>query len=172
MGPLIVQPSGNTPSERYNPEAMPCRCGISISPRSMPHPERRILFAMAEPGYFRMYGPAITEMTRRGWNVAIAFERPERRGPSPSLPPSAGAALQMLGRPPHDVSRPAATLRLGIDYVRYLEPVFTSARYLRVRSERYLPRSLRFLTNVRRLPPRAIPGPRGPAARSSDPAGA
>ena len=118
----------------------------------MPHPERRILFVLAEPGYFRMYGPAITEMTRRGWHVAVAFEKPERRGPSPALPRSASAAVEMIGRPPGGVSAAVAALRLGIDYVRYLEPAFAGATYLRRRGERYLPPSLRFLTRISYLP--------------------
>jgi hypothetical protein len=120
------------------------------------HPERRVLFALNEPGYFRMYGPTITEMTRRGWTVGLAFEKPERRGPSPSLPPSAGAALELIGRPPTDVWSAAATLRLGIDYVRYLEPAFADATYLRHRVERYLPDSLRPLMRIRQLPGRVV----------------
>src|SRR5712691_3712052 len=124
----------------------------SASCPTMQHPERRILFVLAEPGYFRMYGPAITEMTRRGWTVAVAFEKPERRGPSPVLPPSAGAAVEIIWRAPGGVSAAASTLRLGIDYVRYLEPAFAGATYLRRRGERYLPSSLRFLTKISYLP--------------------
>jgi hypothetical protein len=118
----------------------------------MPHPERRILFALAEPGYFRMYGSTITELTRRGWTVHIAFEKPDRRGLSPAVPPSAGGAVRVIGRAPHHASAVAISLRTGIDYVRYLEPAFADATYLRHRIERYLPRGLRFLKSVRSLP--------------------
>lgn len=120
-------------------------------PRCMLDQEPRILFALAEPGYFRMYGPAITEMTRRGWKVGVAFEKPDRRGTSPSIPPTCGAPIEMLGRPPIEISSAATTLRLGIDYIRYLEPAFADAHYLRRRVERYLPASLAFLTRVPRL---------------------
>jgi len=122
----------------------------------MSHPQRRILFALAEPGYFRMYGSVVTEMTRRGWTAAVAFEKPDRRGSAPKLPESGGADIEVLGRSPHDVSPFAAALRAGLDYLRYLEPPFAQAAYLRRRAERYLPPPLRFLTRLRQLTSRAI----------------
>jgi hypothetical protein len=122
----------------------------------MPHPHKRILFALAEPGYFRMYGSVITEMTRRGWTVAVAFEKPERRGATPPLPASAGSPIETLARSPHDVSPFASALRAGIDYVHYLEPAFAQATYLRRRAERYLPPRLQFLTRVGQVPSRGI----------------
>src|SRR5262245_3256430 len=122
----------------------------------MSHPQRRILFALAEPGYFRMYGSVVTEMTRRGWTVSVAFEKPDRRGSAPTLPESAGAVIEVLGRSPHEVSSLAAALRTALDYLRYLEPPFAQAAYLRRRAERYLPPQLRFLTRLRHLTSRAI----------------
>jgi hypothetical protein len=118
--------------------------------------QRRILFVLAEPGYFRMYGSVITEMTRRGWTVAVAFEKPERRGATPALPDTAGAPITSLGGSPHDVSPVATALRAGVDYVRYLEPTFAQSGYLRRRAERYLPSSLRFLTKLRQVPRRVV----------------
>jgi hypothetical protein len=43
-------------------------------------------------------------------------------------------------------------LRLGLDYVRYLEPAFAQAEFLRRRTEKHLPHRLHFLTRVRQLP--------------------
>ena len=122
----------------------------------MPYPHKRILFALAEPGYFRMYGSVMTEMTRRGWTVAVAFEKPERRGATPPLPVSAGLPIETLGRSPHDVSSFAAAVRVGIDYVHYLEPAFAQATYLRRRAEKYLPPRLQFLTRVGQVPSRGV----------------
>lgn len=113
---------------------------------------RRILFVLAEPGYFRMYGRTMTEMTRRGWTAAVAFEKPHRRGPSPPLPAGANGDIEVLGRSPHGVHSVVATLRGVIDYLRYLEGMFVGASYLRRRAERYLPAGFRFLTRIRRLP--------------------
>src|ERR1700752_5253470 len=122
----------------------------------MSYPHKRILFALAEPGYFRMYGSVITEMTRRGWTVAVAFEKPERRGATPPLPVSAGAPIEALALSPHDVSPFASALRAGIDYVPYLEPAFAQATYLRRRAERYLPARLQFLTRMGQVPSRGV----------------
>ena len=47
---------------------------------------RRVLFALLEPGYFRFYGPAIVELERRGWNVSLVYEKPEKRGPGVEVP--------------------------------------------------------------------------------------
>ena len=114
-----------------------------------------------------MYGTTITEMTRRGWTVSVAFEKPDRRGPAPVLPKSAGAAVQIVGRAPHHVSQIAANLRTGIDYVRYLDPAFAGATYLRRRIERFLPRGLRWLTRARTLPEQLVSALIG-AARTTE----
>jgi hypothetical protein len=116
---------------------------------------RPILFVLSEPGYFRLYGSTIVELGRRGWDVRLAFDRPERRG-GPQVPQGAGENVKSLGALPGRASNAATALRLGLDYLRYLEPAFRHAHYLRRRAERNLPRNLVALTWVKSLPRWAV----------------
>ena len=116
----------------------------------------RALFVLHEPGYFRLYGTTIVEMERRGWNVALAFDAPDKRGSVRLVPRGAGPAVRSVGAFPGHVAPSAATLRTALDYLRYLEPSFAGAVYLRRRIERLLPRRLRFLTNVKAVPRRVV----------------
>jgi hypothetical protein len=116
---------------------------------------RPILFVLSEPGYFRLYGSTIVELGQRGWEVRLAFDRPERRG-GDQVPRGAGENVRSLGALPGRASRAATTLRLGLDYLRYLEPAFRGAHYLRRRAEKNLPRGLTALTWVKGLPRWAV----------------
>lgn len=116
------------------------------------HPARRVLFVLHEPGYFRIYGSTIVEMGRRGWDATLVFDRPHRRGRDLQVPMGAGRNVQSLGALPGHVPPAAATLRAALDYLRYLEPSFARARYLRRRTERRLPRWLGVLTRVTGAP--------------------
>src|SRR5688500_10031998 len=118
----------------------------------MTHPARRVLFALNEPGYFRMYGSTIVEMGRRGWDVALVFDKAHKRGRDRQSPSGAGRNVRSLGSLPGTVAPAAATLRLGLDYLLYLEPVFARAQYLRRRTEKRLPDALGFLTRINGLP--------------------
>ncbi len=113
---------------------------------------RRILVVLLEPGYFRLYGSTIVEMSRRGWDVTLAFDNPHRRGPDLQVPAGAGDNVRSAGALPGHVGSAARTLRLALDYLRYLEPSFAHAAYLRRRAEKRLPRTLRFLTRVKAIP--------------------
>ena len=113
----------------------------------------RILVVLHETGYFRFYGSTIVELGRRGWDVCVAFDKPTKRGEGLEVPPGAGATVRSLGALPATRSDGLmATLRAGVDYLRYLEPRFAGATYLRRRAEKSLPDGLRFLTYVRRVP--------------------
>ena len=116
----------------------------------------RVLFALHEPGYFRMYGSTIVELGRRGWDVLLAFDRPDKRGTAPQVPRGAGPTVRSLGQVPGDTAALAGTLRAGLDYARYLEPAFAKAVYLRRRAEKALPESLGWLKRVPRLPRGAV----------------
>ena len=118
----------------------------------MTHPVRRILFVLHEPGYFRMYGPTIVEMGRRGWDVMLAFDRPYKRGGDLQVPAGAGSSVRSLGTLPGKVAPAATTLRIALDYLRYLEPSFATADYLRRRTEKRLPDALGFLKSIKGLP--------------------
>jgi len=117
---------------------------------------RRILFALNEPGYFRFYGDAIVELARRGWDVALVYDKPEKRGPDFSVPPNASDRVRSYGAYPGDVSPAAKTLRTAVDCLRYLDPAFARAEYLRRRAERELPLWLGFMQRINRLPRGAV----------------
>jgi hypothetical protein len=117
---------------------------------------RRILVVLHETGYFRFYGSTINELARRGWDVRIVFDRPDKRG-RPGIPDDAGPDVVSLGALPDVPDRWISTLRGALDYCRYLEAPFRDATYLRRRWEKTLPSRFRFLTGIPRLP-RAIVG--------------
>src|SRR4051794_38346174 len=118
----------------------------------MPHNARRILFALNEPGYFRFYGATIAELERRGWDVSLVYDKPEKRGPDLIVPANTGEHVRSLGPLRADVSPATSALRIAVDCVRYLEPAFARADFLRRRAEKELPPALGFLARVKRLP--------------------
>ncbi len=117
---------------------------------------RRILVVLHETGYFRFYGSTILELARRGWDVKLAFDRPDKRG-RPGIPDHAPRDVVSLGALPEVPERWISTLRSALDYCRYLETPFRDAAYLRRRWEKILPSRFGFLTRIPRLP-RAIVG--------------
>ena len=117
---------------------------------------RRILFALNEPGYFRFYGSTIVELARRGWDVSLMYDKPDKRGPDLSVPPNAGDRVRSLGAFPGEVSAFAKTLRDAVDAFRYLEPAFAGADYLRRRAERNLPTWLGFMKRIGGVPRFAV----------------
>lgn len=122
----------------------------------MPGAAPRILFALNEPGYFRFYGETIVELARRGWDVALIYDKPEKRGPEFSVPPNAGDRVRSYGAYPGEVSPAAKTLRTAVDCLRYLDPAFSRAEYLRRRAERELPSWLGFMQRIKGLPRGAV----------------
>lgn len=113
----------------------------------------RVLFLLHEPGYFRLYGSTIVELSRRGWEVLLAFDKPDRRGDAPLVPEGAPAGVRFVGATPAATKEGLlAALRPGIDYVRYLEPRFTGATFLRERAAKRLPPVLHWLQRISRAP--------------------
>src|SRR5437773_10578799 len=98
--------------------------------RCMPSRARRVLFALHEPGYFRFYGATIVELARRGWDVTLVFDKPERRGPDAAVPVNAGDRVRSLGQLPGQPSAPASRLRAVVDAVRCLDPAFADPALL------------------------------------------
>lgn len=115
--------------------------------------QARMLVALSETGYFRLYGSTILEMERRGWDVLLAFDRPQKRGEVAQIPAGAGRRVRSLGAVP-DVARtgPMAALRTALDYLRYLEPRFAGAAYLRRRSESLVPAGFAWMTRLPGVP--------------------
>ena len=112
----------------------------------------RILIALNEPGYFRMYGSTIAELARRGWQVDLVFDKPNRRGPDGATRADALVGVRSLGALPDPGHSSAGARRFGLDYLRYLEPDFAKADFFRRRAARRLPGTLDWLTRIRRLP--------------------
>lgn len=98
----------------------------------------------------------MVELERRGWHVLVAFNQPGKRGAAAVTPAGAGANVRLAGALPGRAPAAAAALRMSLDYIRYLEPAFAHAGYLRRRTGKRLPRQLRFLTGLPRLPRAAV----------------
>lgn len=114
---------------------------------------RRILIALPEPAYFRLYGSTILELGQRGHEVLLAYDRPNKRGEGPQVPAGASSTIRSVGALPQVApERWIDAWRAAVDYMRYLEPEFERAVYLRQRAEKTLPRQFAFLTRLRRLP--------------------
>lgn len=96
----------------------------------------KVLFVMNTPGFLRYFDATVEELLDRGHQVHLAFTRPDMRA----------EALEVLGdRPGLVVQRTPAprradryaelaeALRATADYVRYLDPRFAAAGFLRNR---------------------------------------
>jgi hypothetical protein len=114
----------------------------------------RILFAMAYPGYLRYFDSTISELLDRGHEVDLWFEVDDKQAEGlAGLPDHPG--LTIHGRFPRrrDVwARAAQGERRFTDFVRYLDPRFGDAAYLRNRAARRLPPLFRPLGRLRTLP--------------------
>jgi hypothetical protein len=105
----------------------------------------RILFQLASPGYLRMYGSTVRLLAERGHRVLLCYDDADkRRDPAadaletlpdvevvPSLPAARRRGEASIGR-----------LRGDADYVRYLDPRFSGAPYLRERMGKHADRWL------------------------------
>ncbi|HEY6507852.1 MAG TPA: hypothetical protein VIY56_07545 [Vicinamibacterales bacterium] len=112
----------------------------------------RALVVLHETGYFRMYGSVVCELERRGWDVMLAFDTPDKRD-APQVPPGAGPHVSSRGAVPSpDEGRWINQARLTMDYARYLEPAFAGAGYLRGRVAKMLPPVMQWLTRCPTLP--------------------
>ncbi len=104
----------------------------------------KILFVSRHCGYFRYYDSTLRELARRGHTVHLAVEKRESLGNE--------AVIQALvrecpaityGMVPEERldiwSTVAQRLRLGIDYLRYLDPFYDTAPLRRVRARERTP---------------------------------
>ena len=107
----------------------------------------RLLFIARHYTYFRNYDAALRELAARGHQIHLAVEVVDKLG--------AEAAVEALARecpgitygmvPPRQAdtwSGVAQGLRLGLDYLRYLEPFYDTAPLRRVRAHDRTPRLL------------------------------
>jgi len=112
----------------------------------------RILFIARHFTYFRNYDSAIRELAARGHRIHLAVERRDKIGGI--------AGVEALARdyptltfgmvPERRVdtwSGVARRLRLGLDYIRYLDPFYDDAPLHRIRARERTPRLLIALAN-------------------------
>jgi hypothetical protein len=112
----------------------------------------KLLFIARHYTYFRNYDSALRELAARGHQIHLAVEVVDKLG--------AEAAVEALARecpgitygmvPPRQAdtwSGVARGLRLGLDYLRYLEPFYDTAPLRRVRAHDRTPRLLLALTH-------------------------
>ena len=120
----------------------------------------KILFIARHHTYFRNFDGAIRELALRGHAVQLAVEKEDKLGGT--------AAAEALARACGDVtlssvperhvdawSSAARRLRLGLDYLRYLDPFYDTAPLRRVRARDRTPRALIALAD-----PPLVGGPR------------
>ncbi|HWT92274.1 MAG TPA: hypothetical protein VN238_04710, partial [Solirubrobacteraceae bacterium] len=100
----------------------------------------KVLFVMRTAGFVRNFEAVLRELLRRGHDVHVAIERPQ------DTKPAHAAALEAL----HEagqltvvegaeyrgemVHRVATQVRAGLDYLRYLAPVYADKPKLRERA--------------------------------------
>jgi hypothetical protein len=120
----------------------------------------RILFTMAYPGYLRYFDATIRALAERGHDVELYFDRPQKQeeglAATAAMPPNVHVRGDLPDREPQgrvDVRQ----LRRVTNFVRYLDPRFANAHYLRDRRAAKLPPQWQQLARRRTLP--------GPVAR-------
>jgi hypothetical protein len=119
----------------------------------------RILFVMAYPGYLRYFDSTITELAARGHEVELYFESLDKQAEGLVALDRLGSAVRVGGVVPGRTfglwKRVALDLRGTMDFVRYLDPVYGDAGYLRNRAAAKLPLLFKTLGR-RRTAPRVI----------------
>lgn len=125
------------------------------SPHASADRRLRILFDLEYPGYLRYFDSVVDELGARGHHVEVWFENPLKQA----------EGLEALDRAPGDVvaggavptvesaRRPWSRMHRGLSsFLRYQDPRFGDADYLRDRAASRLPATLRLLRRVRTLP--------------------
>jgi hypothetical protein len=111
----------------------------------------RVLVQLPEAGYLRIYGSAIGLLAQRGHTVLLTYDSEKRRGAAAAeLAARDGVELvPPVPRRAGDLAVAALHLRIGTDYVRYLDPRFMRFQPLRRRMDKFLPPRLGFLAALR-----------------------
>jgi hypothetical protein len=117
----------------------------------------QVLFTMAYPGYLRYFDMTVAELTARGHAVSLAFESPKHQYDGLQALDLSDRRLTVVGAVParRDTWEPVARhVRRVTDYIRYLDPRFADAVYLRRRTGAVLARPLQGLSRIEHLPER------------------
>lgn len=117
----------------------------------------RVLFVLLHPGFLHYYDSTIRELAERGHEVDVAFDALDKQqdGLMSLTPPP--PRVRILGEWPvrNDAWRNTARgIRALGDCIRYLDPVFADAGYLRDRMFAMVPNVFPFwpLSKLRTLP--------------------
>jgi hypothetical protein len=107
----------------------------------------RILFVARHFTYFRNYDAALRELASRGHEIHLAVERSETIGGEQAVQALAQECPSITYGIVPDRSDDASAnlarrLRLGLDYLRYLDPFYDDAPLRRVRARERTPRAL------------------------------
>jgi hypothetical protein len=107
----------------------------------------KILFVARHYTYFRNYDSALKDLAARGHQIHLAVEKSESKGGEPAVEALARAHASITyGEIPDRGDSPEADLarrlRLGLDYLRYLDPFYDDAPLRRVRARERTPRGL------------------------------
>jgi hypothetical protein len=119
----------------------------------------RIFFQLAFPGYLRMYGSTIRLLAERGHTVLLSYDDPDKRR-DPTVAELEATQNVAVVPPLPAAARPGEPaiegLRAAADYLRYLDPRFAGAPYLRRRLDKYVNGFLRGLPYGFPLAPPAL----------------
>ena len=107
----------------------------------------KILLFTRHYSYLRLFESAIAELARRGHRVHIAADREESMGGRRLAERLASEHPHVTlgstpGRAPNAWTEFTRRLRLGIDYLRYLDPRYADTPHLRLRARERAPRSV------------------------------
>jgi hypothetical protein len=96
----------------------------------------RILLVLNTPGFLRYFDVTVRRLLERGHEVVLAFTRPDLRPDSLDVLADWPVRPEIAPGPPERVdgfARQARGVRQAVDFVRYLDPRFADAEYLRNR---------------------------------------
>lgn len=107
----------------------------------------KVLFFARHYSYLRLFEAAIGELARRGHHLHLSADREEAMGGRRMVERLAEEYPNITlgttpGRAPGAWSEFARRLRLGIDYLRYLDPRYAATPHLTRRARDRAPRSL------------------------------
>jgi len=102
----------------------------------------KILFLARHYTYFRNFEGAIRDLAARGHRLHLAVDREDGQAIVERLARECpGLSFGLTPRPPQTAdSRLAAALRLGLDYLRYADPVYDGTPAIRARASERTPR--------------------------------
>jgi hypothetical protein len=124
----------------------------------------KILFIARHYSYLRMFESAIAELASRGHTITLAADREEALGGRGMVERLAGRFPNVRlatapGRHTGAWAEIARWVRLGLDYLRFLQPAYDSTPHLRARSRERAPRvAVRLAETIGASPVRALLG--------------